>query len=267
MEKIEKYNYPNIFSSMDYFEHIVKLNAKIQKDKAILKQNNTPENNKIFIENLIIYHSLIVDEVLINSHIAKDSLKEQKDGWFIWMKIEGFSTTYDYKTTDELYTYWFDKYFDRYFPNKQDEPYFNEVVQNYKNGCYYSCACCLFPLMERIQRRISKFNGNTIFSVKNELSKSHLPDPQKCNDYLSKFEKSLNTFLDKNTYKKSVESDVEPKEICRNRVMHGIFTREISKTDCLKLFCIYESLYKFNYWLNSVNSIKVLIEQLHNVEN
>ena len=37
MEKIEKYNYPNIFSSMDYFENIVKLNAKIQKDKAILK--------------------------------------------------------------------------------------------------------------------------------------------------------------------------------------------------------------------------------------
>ena len=53
MEKIEKYNYPNIFSSMDYSEYIVELNNKIQKDKKILEQNNTPENNKIFIKKLI----------------------------------------------------------------------------------------------------------------------------------------------------------------------------------------------------------------------
>ena len=75
-------------------------------------------------------------------------------------------------------------------------------------------------------------------------------------EYFINFERQMNSFLLNNFYAKSVEKDSEPKEINRNRIMHGIFTRKVSKVDCLKLFVLINSLLLFNDWLNSYRKMK-----------
>ncbi len=258
MKQIELYECPPIFHSMHYFELARELGEKLKKDKNILEKNESNENKITYFKNLLMYHLLLVEGTIINSEIAKKNLVYQKDGWFIWLQIMNFAPAILCKDNDELFTYWFDKYFDSNFPEIENNIYYNQVISNYKQGNYYACVCCLFPLIENIEKQISKFDGTEIFHIKKELSNTHIPKKQKCREYFEEFEKNMNIFLKDNIYNSSTESESEPKIICRNRILHGIFTRDINKTDCLKLLCIYRSMYNFNGWLNSLREINIL---------
>ena len=44
-----------------------------------------------------------------------------------------------------------------------------------------------------------------------------------------------------NYYKSSKQEDPEPEFICRHRLLHGIITREVTASDCLKLFLTIRS--------------------------
>ncbi len=263
--KIELYEYPPIFDSLQYFESANQLAEKLSADKKILDEYPTEENITTFKKNLLVYHSLIADGTVINGTIAESNLKYQQDGWFIWLQtFTFFSVAIESTDTNEQFTYWFDKYFDRHFGNINfGGRYFNEAINNYKGGQYYSCVCGLFPLIEFLERRISKFDGESVFHIKKALDESQIKDLSGYKKYFEEFESNLNQFLKDNIYAVSAETDEEPKFICRNRVLHGIFTRNINKTDCLKLFCIVKSMIQFANWLNSLEEIKKLEAELN----
>ena len=258
--KIELYEYPMIWDSFQYFESANRLAAKIAADKKILEKYPTAQNKTAFNKNLLTYHHLVVEGSIVNAAIAESNLGYQEEGWFIWLQIYNFTIVgTPFKDIDEKFTYWFDNNFDMHF-GKVDfgGRYFSEAVNNYKSGQYYSCVCGLFPLIEFFERRISKFDGESIFNIKKALGESQVKDLSGYKKYFEEFESNLNKFLKENIYAVSAESDEEPKVICRNRVLHGIFTRDINKTDCLKLFCIVKSMALFANWLHSLEEIKRL---------
>lgn len=261
---IEPFGYPLIFDSFQYFESANQLAQKINADKEILDKYPTEDNKKTFNKNLLAYHYLVVQGSIINGAIAEQNLEYQKDGWFIWLQTYNFYISgAPFKNTDEKFTCWFDTNFDMHF-GKVDfcGRYFLEAINNYKSGQYYSCVCGLFPLIEYFERRISKFDGESIFHIKKALDESRVKDLSGYKKYFEEFESNLNKFLKDNIYAISPETEAEPKFICRNRVMHGIFTRNINKTDCLKLFCIVKSMAQFANWLHSLEEIKRLSEEL-----
>lgn len=262
--KIELYEYPSIFASCDYFVYANQLAEKLNADEAILDKYPTDENHIAFKKNLLVYHCLIADGAVMNGSIAESNLKYQNDGWFIWLQTYNFYTYDDkFKSIDDKFTYWFDTYFDKHFGNINfGGRYFAEAVNNYKSGQYYSCVCGLFPLIEFLERRISKFDGASVFHIKQALGESQVKDLSGYKKYFEEFENNLNQFLKDNIYAVSTETDAEPKVICRNRVLHGILTRDINKTDCLKLFCIVKSMAQFANRLHSLEEIKRLSEEL-----
>ena len=262
--KIELYEYPPIFTSCDYFGFANELSEKLNADKAILDKEPTEENQIAFKNNLLVYHCSVADGTVMNGHIAESNLKYQQDGWFIWLQTYNFfSVAIESTSTDEQFTYWFDKYFDRHFGNINfGGSYFAEAINNYKSAQYYSCVCGLFPLIEFFERKISKFDGESVFHIKKALVESQVKDLSGYKAYFEKFENNLNVFLKDNIYAVSPENEEEPKVICRNRVLHGIFTRDFNKTDCLKLFCIVKSMAQFANWLHSLEEIKRLNAEL-----
>lgn len=261
--EIELYTYPLIFDSLQYFDFANQLAEKLNVDKGILEKYPTKENQTTFDKNLLVYHCLIADGTVMNGTIAESNLRYQKDGWFIWLQTYNFTPGIPCKDNDELFTYWFDKYFDRHFGIADfGGRYFFEAINNYKSGQYYSCVCGLFPLIEFLERRISKFDGESVFHIKKALEESQVKDLSGYKKYFEEFESNLNAFLKENIYAVSAEIEEEPKVICRNRVLHGIFTRDINKTDCLKLFCIVKSMSQFANWLYSLEEISRLKEVL-----
>ena len=164
---VEPYEYPLIMHSMQYFAFAEELADKIEKDKKILTEYPTIENEITFKRNLYIYYLLVADGTAVNASIAERNLEYQKDGWFIWLQNYNFTTSYPYKNNDELFTYCFDKYFDRHFNSQLcGGNYFQEAIENNKLGYYYACVCCLFTLIEYYERFISKFDGQTVFKIK-----------------------------------------------------------------------------------------------------
>lgn len=151
----------------------------------------------------------MVEGSALNATIAERNLEDQKDGWFIWLQIYNFYIGGEpFKNIDEKFTYWFDTNFDMHF-GKVDfgGKYFTEAIDNYKGGQYYSCVCGLFPLIEVFERRISKFNGESIFHIKKALDKSQVKDLSGYKKYFKEFEANLNKFLKENIYAVSSESD------------------------------------------------------------
>lgn len=133
--KIELYECPPIFDSLQYFECANQLAAKINADKKILEEYPTDENKKAFNKNLLVHHCLVAEGTVMNGIIAESNLKYQQYGWFIWLQTYIFTLGVPCKDNDEKFTYWFDKYFDRYFGSINfGGRYFVEAVNNYNSG-------------------------------------------------------------------------------------------------------------------------------------
>lgn len=268
-EKIKLYPYPDIFSSSQHFRCANELRKKLYGDRKILDKYQTKDNYKAYLQNWLVYHLLVVNGTVWNGVLAEKSLEYQKDGWFIWLhNLDFYVLGVSFKNIDEKFTYYFDKHFDNEFLpiSYYGRKYWLEAMNNYKYGQYYSCVCGLFPLIEYFQKQISKFDGKSIFNIKKSLEGSQVKDLSGYKGYFEKFESNLNEFLTKNVYAVSTEADEEPQFICRNRVLHGIFTRRISKTDCLKLFCIVSSMAQFADWLFSIRKIKELVAKLEAID-
>ena len=188
-EIIEPFKYPLIFDSLQYFESANQLAKKLNADKKILDECPTKENQTAFNKNLFLYHYLIAEGTMMNGAIAESNLKYQEDGWFIWLQTYNFYISgAPFKNTDDEFTYWFDTNFDMYF-SKVDfgGKYFSEAINNYKSGQYYSCVCGLFPLIEYLERRISKFDGESIFHIKKALEESRVKDLSGYKKYFEEF--------------------------------------------------------------------------------
>ena len=263
-ETITLYKSRGIMIATDALEMANELSNKLKDDMAILEKNNSKENQIAFKRNEYLYYWLKFDYYNMISLESTIRKKDIENGWFIYLKAYNFVLAETYKTVDEENTVVYDKYFDMLMqPLYKAGKQVNEAIDCYKNQKYFACACVIFSCLEKVERSITNFNPSEHFSMSRQL-KIPQADSVVCfnKEYFISFEKQMNDFLIKSFYAKSYEKDPEPKEINRNRIMHGIFTREVSKTDCLKLFVLLNSLLRFDDWLKCYRKMKEISELL-----
>ncbi len=263
---ISSFEIGGIMSLNDILEMIKQLKEKLRKDEEILKGHNTKDNNLAYLRNCYIFYWLKFDYYNIESVTSKINELDAENGWFIWLKNYSVSSERSFKDQNERNSYLYDKYFNYLMPVLRDAgEQVGEAVFCYKERKYFACACTLFSCIENVQRSISDFDKSKIFSMSNEVKKEQTGSVVCFNkEYFMKFERRMNDYLSEHFYARSTEADPEPKEINRNRIMHGIFTRRVDKMDCLKLFVLLNSLLQFNDWLNcfrKMNEISALLEK------
>jgi len=267
MEKITLYTYE--MYSLNFNKQINELYEKIQKDKELMNMfNHNPTskdylvNTLIFQTNMYTYYKLILENFFgqaITATISryKDFDGLLKDGWVIFDKTISIMS-YDDRSFEEVYMDYLDSRFSHVFPHyiSLDNEFANniyvETVTLYKNKMFNSCALTAFSLIEFLYKKLSGFSMSKIFKIKESFQSAEekinsVTQPFKTQfDYFSVILKNLNKLIKDDLFKKSVDSDNEPTIICRNRLAHGIYTRHVTRKDCLQLLCIINSLKRFN---------------------
>ena len=61
-------------------------------------------------------------------------------------------------------------------------------------------------------------------------------------EYYKNLVKQFNELAKDHYFNVSLDRNDEPPIINRNRIMHGLFSREISQKDCLQLFCVISNM-------------------------
>lgn len=264
-KKILLFKLGNIFCASSALEMANELSEKLKKDREILKSNNTKENQIAFKINEYRFYWLKFDYYNLLSLSSKIDREDIDNGWFVWLKNFSFVMTQTFKNRDEENTAFYGKYFDLVFqPIANGRAQIQEALMCFRNNCYFACACAIFSCIEYLERSISRFNKSELFSMSNQLKSPQTKDVVCINqEYFVRFENEMNEFLKNNFYSKSLANEPEPKQINRNRIMHGIFTREVSKTDCLKLFVLLNSLVKFDDWINSYRKMNEISKFLN----
>ena len=258
-------------------ENLIALKEKLEADKEVLAQIEQDYNQnqdefkceyitakKNHLSNLHFYYWLVLkkyfeDALLSEMPSFPDYQKEEmrKRGWmfpqaFINSRITT-SVNVDV-TTEELYTRNFDRLFDNLFaftigePNSRIDRYYKQAIKNYKDKCYYSCAVSLFPIIESYHQYITNFSEDSLYRIKDNLD-SVTEKMENVNqvynikiEYYINLVKQFNELAKKHYFKKSLSRRNEPPIINRNRIMHGLFSREISQKDCLQLFCTLSNM-------------------------
>lgn len=158
------------------------------------------------------------------------------------------------QTTEDAYIKYFDLYFDKLFAfnigeeNSRVDRYYKQSIINYKNSNYYSCAVSLFPIIESFHQYINKYNEEKFYHIKdhlmsitNKMNEVNQIFSKKI-DYYIKLVEQLNDLIKNNYFNCNNSRTVEPEIINRNRLMHGLFMREVSQKDCLQLFCVISNM-------------------------
>ena len=250
---------------------------KLNEDAVLLLQievdynNNRNKYNEEFVsakinhlKNQHLYYWLFLKwyfDQAINSEIKTfpDFQKEElrKKGWMLPLYFINKSiraTGGSPVTTEDLYVRNMDRLFDTLFnfnmgeKNSKIDRYYQQAIFNYKNHCYYSCAVSLFPIIESYHQFINDFNEDSFYRIKDNLNRVS----EKMNsvkqiyniqiEYYKNLVKQFNELAKDHYFKKSLSRKNEPAIINRNRIMHGLFTREISQKDCLQLFCVISNM-------------------------
>lgn len=264
MEKITPFTIKEIYCINDIEAMIKELLEKNKKDKEILDRFNSEENLKVYKGNLYILNWLKFDFYSTKSLTSKINDEDISNGWFIWLKDYEIEPHIKFDTIDEKNTYMYSKYFKYFYPALYEKnAYLDEAIFCFEQEKYHACACLLFTCIENTERSITEFNPSEMFVMSKAIAKTQSLKVPTFNDkYFHSFEEKMNNFLKENFYLRSMAADAEPSIINRNRIMHGIFTRKISKTDCLKLFTLENSLLQFNDWLESYRKMKELSNEL-----
>lgn len=276
MREISIYKMKPVYIAGEVY-NITALEEKLVADKEILLQIEQDYNRnqdefkceyitakKNHLSNLHFYYWLILkkyfeDALLSEMPSFPDYQKEEmrKRGWmfpqaFINSRITT-SGNVDV-TTEELYTRNFDRLFDNLFaftigePNSRIDRYYKQAIKNYKDKCYYSCAVSLFPIIESYHQYITSFNDNSFYRIKENLD-SVEEEMESVNQiysikikYYINLVKQFNELAKEHYFSVSLDRTNEPAIINRNRIMHGLFSREISQKDCLQLFCTLSNM-------------------------
>ena len=67
-------------------------------------------------------------------------------------------------------------------------------------------------------------------------------------------------------FNKSLDRQIEPEIINRNRIMHGLFSREISQKDCLQLFCVISNMVVIKSIIDANEMLNKTIEELKQLQ-
>ena len=224
------------------------------------------------------------DQALFAEHSSfPDFQKEQmkKQGWmfphaFINIKITtsgGVNVT-----TEELYMRNFNRLFDELFgfnigeKNSRIDRYYKQAIFNYKNNCYYSCAVSLFPIIESYHQYMNNFNDNEFYKIKNNLESITEKVEAVKQIYVTRITyyinlvKQFNDLAENHYFNTSLDRQNEPEIINRNRIMHGIFSREISQKDCLQLFCVISNMVVIKSIIDANEMLNKTIEEWKQVQ-
>ena len=258
-------------------QNLQTLKKKLNEDSILLSQieidynNDRNKYNQEFVsakinhlKNQRFYYWLILkyyfDQAIDSAiKIFPDFQKEEmrEKGWmlplfFINKKLmaSGGSPV----TTEDLYVRNIDKLFNTLFnfsigeKNSRIDRYYQQAISNYKNQCYYSCAVSLFPIIESYHQFINHFNDDSFYKIKDNLESltEKMENVKQIYNIKIKYYidlvKQFNELAKEHYFKKSISRKNEPAIINRNRIMHGLFSREISQKDCLQLFCVISNM-------------------------
>ena len=258
-------------------DNLIALKEKLEADKDVLTQIEQDYNRsqdefkceyitakKNHLRNFHFYYWLVLKKYFEDALFSEmtsfpDYQKEemQKRGWMFPQAFINSSITTSGNvdvTTEELYIRNFDRLFDKLFsftigePNSRIDRYYKQAIKNYKDQCYYSCAVSLFPIIESYHQYITNFNEDSFYRIKDNLD-SVTEKMENVNQvYNTKIEyyinlvKQFNELAKDHYFSVSLDRTNEPAIINRNRIMHGLFSREISQKDCLQLFCTLSNM-------------------------
>ena len=277
------------------------LKEKIETDDVLLKEieedfNQNPiqfKNEYInaktnHLKNKYMYYWSFLkwyfDKALFSEHTTfPDFQKEEmkKQGWmfpfaFINARI---TTSGDVNvTTEELYIRNFNRLFDRLFcfnigeKNSRIDRHYKQAIFNYKNKCYYSCAVSLFPIIESYHQYMNNFNNDEFYKIKNNLESitEKIEDVKQIYvtriTYYINLVKQFNDLAENHYFNRSLDRKNEPEIINRNRIMHGLFSREISQKDCLQLFCVISNMVVIKSIIDANEMMNKTIEELKQLQ-
>lgn len=278
-------------------QNLQALEKKLNEDSILLSQievdynNDCNKYNEEFVsakinhlKNQHLYSWLFLKwyfDQAINSEMKTfpDFQKEEmrKKGWMLplyFINKSIMATGGSPVTTEELYIRNFDKLFDILFDfnigekNSRIDRYYHQAIFNYKNQCYYSCAVSLFPIIESYHQFINNFNEDCFYKIKDNLesvTKKMENVKQIYNiqiEYYKNLVKQFNELAKKHYFKKSLGRKNEPTIINRNRIMHGLFSREISQKDCLQLFCVISNMVVIKNIIDANERMNVIENEL-----
>lgn len=256
-------------------ENYLNLKEKIDKDRLILAdimrdyekdevmyREEYKAAYKNFLINQFLYgwsflHMCDGTAVVSDAFQYPDDPKEElkRRGWMIPPSLMNIRITTPLNmTTEELYIDHFHSDFDQHFnfsigeENSRIDRYYKQAIANYKNECFYACAVSLFPIIESYHKYINDYDDDKIYKIKNKLSDVTdkvlgLRKTIECGvKYYTKLIEQFNELAQKHYFNTSTDMTDEPEIINRNRIVHGIFSREIDKKDCLQLFCVITNL-------------------------
>jgi hypothetical protein len=287
MNKIEPYS--AITYTMDLSKNIIELREKIATDEKVLaglKKDNISEkeyysNIYIHYQNKLLFYDLILRNEFGKKILGNSFSKTYYDvlsqkGWIMFrqdFRVSGYSN----QDSEQLYVDFFHEYFHTYFPSsisfdsKIANAYYQQCRLAYVNDAYYICAQGLFPVIEYLHKLVGKFDGESIFKIRNNFDKTKeqvesISQPFKTNiDFFVRMIDNVNLLIKEHIFSKSIEKDEEPSIINRNRISHGIFTREIDKKDCLQLFCIVMALKSLSDIIETDNRRKQILNEIKEI--
>lgn len=118
-----------------------------------------------------------------------------------------------------------------------------EAIMTFRRGCYHACALLLFSAIEREiirythapdalnhvygSKAITKFEGQ----IANDLTNGSL-----------KASASIGTIIALTELWKPATNFCETTIINRNNLLHGMFHREVTRLDCIKLLLVYNNV-------------------------
>ncbi len=263
------------------------IESDYNKDNAKYKEEfNKAKINYLFNEYTynwellkFLYEKAILPDLNHNPSDPKEKLKTL--GWMLPIELMNsniISNNPD-ETTEEIYIRYLHSCFDAHFTfaiddnNAKLNEYYRQAICNYKNGYYYSCAVSLFPIIESFHQITTNFNENDFYKIKHHL----LEVQEKMENVIQMFTTRINYYVElvkqfndlvtNHYFKASKVTEKEPPIINRNRIMHGIFTRNIDKKDCLQLFCVISNMKIIKTMIDANSNLNTIAEKIEQLKN
>lgn len=300
MRKIDIYQMEQEYVVGDV-KNLHTLKDKLERDAVLLKEieedfNQNPSQFKNeyinaktnHLKNRYMYYWSFLkwyfDKALFSERTTFPDFKKEemkKQGWmFPFAFINARITTSGGVniTTEELYIRNFNRLFDKLFcfnigeKNSRIDRYYKQAVFNYKNKCYFSCAVSLFPIIESYHQYMNNFNDNEFYKIKNNLESITKKVESVKQIYVTRITyyinlvKQFNDLAENHYFKKSLDRQNEPEIINRNRIMHGLFSREISQKDCLQLFCVISNMVVIKSIIDASEMMDKTLEELKQLQ-
>ena len=300
MREISLYTLKPVFIAGDP-ENLICISKKIKNDDLIFEQiekdyNDDKKKYKKEYLNAKINHlknkrtygwlllkkffeDAMISETMMFHDCQKEEMKNK--GWilpqfFINNRIVTINNSD--ASLEEIYMNFFDSNFDILFgfdleedKNARSNRYYKQAIINYKSSNYYSCAVSLFPIIEYYHRLINKYESEKFYHIVDNLENvsKKINDVQQIFsmkiEYYIKLVEQLNDLIKNHYFNRNCSRKNEPEIINRNRLMHGLFLREVSKKDCLQLFCVISNMLRIRTIIYTNEMIKNIKKQIDGI--